>query len=55
MDKIINIKDQFIDLMTRLYAIQSQHSINANPKKETFLGNREFLLLIKIFKLIPRT
>ena len=45
MDAIIFTKDQFTDLMTKLDTIQSQISIKADPKKETFLDNQEFLLL----------
>ena len=50
MDAIIFTKDQFTDLMSKLDTIQSQISIKADPKKETFLDNQEFLLLMKISK-----
>ena len=55
MDAIIFTKDQFTDLMTKLDTIQSQLSIKADPKKETFLDNQEFLLLMKISKRTSQT
>ncbi len=55
MDAIIFTKDQFTDLMTKLDTIQSQISIKAHPKKETFLDNQEFLLLMKISKRTAQT
>ena len=55
MDAIIFTKDQFTDLMTKLDTIQSQISIKADPKKETFLDNQEFLLLMKISKRTAQT
>ena len=55
MDAIIFTKDQFTDLMTKLDTIQSQLSTKADPKKETFLDNQEFLLLMKISKRTAQT
>jgi hypothetical protein len=55
MDAIIFTKDQFTDLMSKLDTIQSQISIKADPKKETFLDNQEFLLLMKISKRTAQT
>ena len=55
MDAIIFTKDQFTDLMSKLDTIQSQISIKAVPKKETFLDNQEFLLLMKISKRTAQT
>lgn len=55
MDAIIFTKDQFSDLMSKLDAIQSQINTKANPKKETFLDNQEFLLLLKISKRTAQT
>ena len=55
MDAIIFTKDQFTDLMSKLDTIQSQLSIKADPKKETFLDNQEFLLLMKISKRTAQT
>ena len=55
MDAIIFTKDQFTDLMSKLDTIQSQISINSDPKKETFLDNQEFLLLMKISKRTAQT
>ena len=55
MDAIIFTKDQFTDLMSKLDTIQSQISIKADSKKETFLDNQEFLLLMKISKRTAQT
>ena len=55
MEAIIFTKDQFTDLMSKLDAIQSQISIKADPKKETFLDNQEFLLHLKISKRTAQT
>ena len=55
MDAIIFTKDQFSDLMSKLDTIQSQISIKADPKKETFLDKQEFLLLMKISKRTAQT
>ena len=55
MDAIIFTKDQFTDLMSKLDAIQNQLSTKADPKKETFLDNQEFLLLMKISKRTAQT
>jgi hypothetical protein len=55
MDAIIFTKDQFSDLMSKLDTIQNQISFKADPKKETFLDNQEFLLLLKISKRTAQT
>lgn len=55
MEAIIITKDQFGDLMTKLEAIQNQLNTKADPKKETFLDNQEFLLLMKISKRTAQT
>ena len=55
MDAIIFTKDQFTDLMSKLDTIQSQISIKADPQKETFVDNQEFLLLMKISKRTAQT
>jgi hypothetical protein len=55
MDAIIFTKDQFTDLMTKLDTIQSQISLKSDGKKETFLDNQEFLLLLKISKRTAQT
>ena len=55
MDAIIFTKDQFTDLMTKLDTIQSQISLKSDAKKETFLDNQEFLLLLKISKRTAQT
>jgi hypothetical protein len=55
MEAIIFTKDQFTDLMTKLDTIQSQLFIKANPKKETFLDNQEFLNMMKISKRTAQT
>ena len=55
MDAIIFTKDQFTDLMTKLDTIQNQISLKSDAKKETFLDNQEFLLLMKISKRTAQT
>ena len=55
MEAIIITKDQFTDLMSKLDTIQSQQNSKADPKKETFLDNQEFLLLMKISKRTAQT
>ena len=55
MDAIIFTKDQFSDLMSKLDTIQSQISLRSDTKKETFLDNQEFLLLLKISKRTAQT
>jgi hypothetical protein len=55
MEAIIITKDQFSDLMSKLDTIQNQLNAKADPKKETFLDNQEFLLLMKISKRTAQT
>ena len=55
MDAIIFTKDQFTDLMAKLDTIQNQISSKSDAKKETFLDNQEFLLLLKISKRTAQT
>jgi hypothetical protein len=55
MDAIIFTKDQFSDLMSKIDTIQLQISTKSDPKKETFLDNQEFLLLLKISKRTAQT
>ena len=55
MEAIIITKDQFSDLMSKLDTIQSQLNSKADPKKDTFLDNQEFLLLMKISKRTAQT
>lgn len=55
MEAIIITKDQFSDLMSKLDTIQSELNSKADPKKETFLDNQEFLLLMKISKRTAQT
>ena len=55
MEAIIFTKDQFTDLMTKLDTIQNQISSKSDVKKETFLDNQEFLLLLKISKRTAQT
>lgn len=55
MDAIIFTKDQFSELMTKLETIQTQLHSKSDPKKETFLDNQEFLLLLKISKRTAQT
>jgi hypothetical protein len=55
MEAIIFTKDQFTDLMTKLDTIQNQINLKSDGKKETFLDNQEFLLLLKISKRTAQT
>ena len=55
MEAIIITKDQFSDLMSKLDTIQSQLNSKNDPKKEIFLDNQEFLLLMKISKRTAQT
>ena len=55
MEAIIITKDQFSDLMSKLDLIQSQLNTTGDNKKETFLDNQEFLLLMKISKRTAQT
>ncbi|WP_348800552.1 helix-turn-helix domain-containing protein [Flavobacterium adhaerens] len=55
MEAIIFTKDQFTELMGRLEAIQNQINKKSETKKETFLDNQEFLLLLKISKRTAQT
>ena len=55
MEAIIFTKDQFTDLMTKLDTIQNQLNLKSEGKKETFLDNQEFLLLLKISKRTAQT
>lgn len=55
MEAIIFTKDQFTELMSRLETIQNQLNKKSDTKKETFLDNQEFLLLLKISKRTAQT
>jgi len=55
MEAIILTKDQFTELMSKLDVIQHQIGSKADAKKETFLDNQEFLLLLKISKRTAQT
>jgi hypothetical protein len=55
MEAIIFTKDQFTDLMLKLDTIQNQLTSKTDQKKETFLDNQEFLLLMKISKRTAQT
>ena len=55
MEAIIITKDQFSDLMSKLDLIQTQLNTKGDNKKETFLDNQEFLLLMKISKRTAQT
>ena len=55
MDAIILTKEQYGDIVTRLDYITQQLNTKTAPKKETFLDNQEFLLLLKISKRTAQT
>ena len=48
MEAIILTKEQYNELVNRLDTISQQLNSKVSPKKETFLDNQEFLLLLKI-------
>jgi len=50
MEAIILSKEQFTEIISKLEIIQSQIQSKGEPKKETFLDNQEFLLLMKVSK-----
>ncbi|MBA4155388.1 helix-turn-helix domain-containing protein [Flavobacterium sp.] len=55
MEAIILTKEQYNELVTRLDFITQQLNSKVSPKKETFLDNQEFLLLLKISKRTAQT
>lgn len=50
MEAVILTKDQYTDLLAKLENISTQLNSKSDAKKETFLDNQEFLLLMKISK-----
>ena len=54
MEAIIFTKEQFTELITKLDVIQSQLTLKADPKKETFIDNQELLHPTKISKRTPQ-
>ena len=50
MEAIILSKEQYTDLVQRLDEITNRLNAKNDPKKDTFLDNQEFLLLMKISK-----
>jgi hypothetical protein len=55
MDAIILTKDQYNELLAKLESIDLKMSNTSEPKKETFLDNQEFLMLMKISKRTAQT
>jgi hypothetical protein len=55
MEAIILTKEQYNELVNRLDNISQQLNSKVSPKKETFLDNQEFLLLLKISKRTAQT
>ncbi len=55
MEAIILTKEQYNELVNRLDSISQQLNTKISPKKETFLDNQEFLLLLKISKRTAQT
>jgi len=55
MEAIILTKEQYNELVNRLDNISQQLYSKVSPKKETFLDNQEFLLLLKISKRTAQT
>ena len=55
MEAIILSKEQYTDLVQRLDEITIKLNAKNDPKKDTFLDNQEFLLLMKISKRTAQT
>ncbi|WP_299176719.1 helix-turn-helix domain-containing protein [uncultured Chryseobacterium sp.] len=55
MEAIILSKEQYTDLVQRLDEITTKLNAKNDPKKDTFLDNQEFLLLMKISKRTAQT
>ncbi|WP_374360387.1 hypothetical protein [Cloacibacterium sp.] len=50
MEAIILSKDQYTDLVKRLDEINQRLDARNETKKDTFVDNQEFLILMKISK-----
>lgn len=55
MEAIILSKEQYTDLVNRLDEINQRLNAKNEPKKDTFLDNQEFLILMKISKRTAQT
>ena len=55
MEAIILSKDQYTELVARLDEITTRLNAKNEPKKDTFLDNQEFLMLMKISKRTAQT
>lgn len=55
MEAIILSKEQYTDLVSRLDEIVQRLNIKNERKKDTFVDNQEFLLLMKISKRTAQT
>lgn len=55
MEAIILSKDQYTELVARLDEIATRLNAKKEPKKDTFLDNQEFLMLMKISKRTAQT
>lgn len=55
MEAIILSKDQYAELVKRLDDITTRLNAKNDPKKDTFLDNQEFLILMKISKRTAQT
>ena len=55
MEAIILSKDQYTELVARLDEINQRLNAKNEPKKDTFLDNQEFLILMKISKRTAQT
>ena len=55
MEAIILSKDQYAELVARLDEITQRLNTKNEPKKDTFLDNQEFLILMKISKRTAQT
>ena len=55
MEAIIVSKDQSAELVARVDEITTRLNAKNEPKKDTFLDNQEFLILMKISKRTAQT
>lgn len=55
MEAVILSKDQYSELLKRLDDINQRLNVKNDSKKDTFLDNQEFLILMKISKRTAQT
>ena len=55
MEAVILSKDQYTEIIEKLDELVKRINAKNEPKKDTFLDNQEFLLLMKISKRTAQT